>query len=215
MERVQLWMDGVARSGPENMAVDEWLLEAAEEPVVRVYRWLAGWGSCGYFVKHEEAERALAGLQWVRRWTGGGIVDHRYDWTYTVVIPRGEALAESRGAESYRVIHGALAKVMSAAGAALAGKAAPAAGGVCFLKAVEHDVVDAAGRKLAGAGQRRTAEGLLHQGSVAGTGDAELGRKLAAELARAVVEVEFRPPEGRIRAKVLERYDSVAWRQRR
>ena len=208
-------MDGVARSGPENMAVDEWLLGAAELPVVRVYRWLAGWGSCGYFVKHEEAERALAGLQWVRRWTGGGIVDHRQDWTYTVVIPRGEALAGSRGAGSYRVIHRALAKAMSVAGVALAGQTAPAVGGVCFLQAVEHDVVDAAGRKLAGAGQRRTSEGLLHQGSVAVQGDAELGRRLAAELAREVVEVEFRPPEDRILAKVAERYDSAAWRQRR
>lgn len=215
MERVQLWMDGVARPGPENMAVDEWLLGAAERPVVRVYGWLAGWGSCGYFVKHEEAEKTLAGLQWVRRWTGGGIVDHRRDWTYTVVIPRGEILAASRGAESYRVIHRALARAMSVAGLALAGEAAPAAGGVCFHQAVEHDVVDATGRKLAGAGQRRTADGLLHQGSVAVKGDAELARKLAAELARDVVEVDFQPPEERIATLVTERYGSVAWRDRR
>ena len=37
--KLRLWMDPVRRCGPEAMAVDEWLLETAEIPVLRVYGW--------------------------------------------------------------------------------------------------------------------------------------------------------------------------------
>ena len=36
----------------------------------------------------------------------------------------------------------------------------------CFLKPVPADVLDSAGHKLAGAAQRRTKQGCLHQGSI-------------------------------------------------
>ena len=36
-ERLLLWLDPVKRPGPEAMAVDEWLLETAAQPILRVY----------------------------------------------------------------------------------------------------------------------------------------------------------------------------------
>jgi hypothetical protein len=39
-DELKLWVDPVARVAPESMAVDEWLLETAQQPVLRVYRWL-------------------------------------------------------------------------------------------------------------------------------------------------------------------------------
>ena len=42
MAEMELWVDALARSGPECMAVDEWLYENARKPVLRVYRW-RGW----------------------------------------------------------------------------------------------------------------------------------------------------------------------------
>jgi len=210
---LHLWIDPVERGGPENMAVDEWLAETCAEPVLRSYRWEPGWGSCGYFVK--AADLPDWPLRWVRRWTGGGIVDHRADWTYTLWVPGGCALAAAKGGESYRVIHAALVAALRAAGidARLAGALAPAAGGECFLQPVEHDILDAAGRKLAGAGQRRTARGLLHQGSVA------IGRPLPEELAAGltgtIVRRDFRPSPDGIARKVAGRYGAAAWMARR
>ena len=37
-EVLRVWKDSVARSGPENMAVDEWLTtQTAEGPILRIY----------------------------------------------------------------------------------------------------------------------------------------------------------------------------------
>jgi len=210
---LHLWIDPVPREGPENMAVDEWLAGTCEVPVLRSYRWAPGWGSFGYFVKQADLPRK--GLKWVRRWTGGGIVDHRADWTYTLFVPRGFGLAEARGAESYRVIHAAVAAALAGSGrsAYLAGSTAPAIGGECFIQAVEHDVLDAGGRKIAGAGQHRSARGLLHQGSVAG-GDS-FANALAARLSDSVTVTAFEPPEGDLSARAATRYGNPVWTTRR
>lgn len=212
--RLRLWMDPVKRSGPEAMAVDEWLLETAETPVLRVYGWLGEWGSVGYFGKLADARASFPGVEWVRRWTGGGTVDHRADWTYTVVAPAGETLADARGAESYRLLHSALAELLAGEGteARLSSGIGETGAAACFENPVSHDIVDAAGRKIAGAGQRRTKRGLLHQGSVAVACDPE---RLASSLAENWENHGFHPPAGLISAKVRERYAQAAWTARR
>ena len=115
-KKLRVWLDPIRRTGPEAMAVDEWLLETADLPVLRVYGWAGDWASLGYFGKIAEARVAIPGVGWVRRWTGGGMVDHRADWTYTVVVPQAEPLARWRGAESYRRIHAALEETLLAEG---------------------------------------------------------------------------------------------------
>ena len=193
--------------------MDQWLAETCEMPVLRSYRWKPGWGSFGYFVKTSDLPGH--GLRWVRRWTGGGIVDHRADWTYTLFVPRGFGLAEARGAESYRVIHAALVSALRAVGveAQLSGEMPLAIGGECFLQPVEHDVLDAAGKKIAGAGQRRTTRGLLHQGSVAGM---ECHAETVAQaLANQISPREYTPDSAWIAETVASRYGCPVWHQRR
>jgi len=206
---LDLWIDPVARDGPENMAVDEWLAETCDAPVLRSYRWQPGWGSFGYFVK--SAELPQWGVRWVRRWTGGGIVDHRSDWTYTLFVPNGFGLAEARGGLSYRIIHSALAAALRDAGTAavLSGVMPAAAGGECFRQPVEFDVLAADGRKIAGAGQRRSLSGLLHQGSVAT--QAPVAEALAAMLAEKVVARDFSPDPASIRRMMESRYADERW----
>ncbi|MFC7336006.1 hypothetical protein ACFQY0_02355 [Haloferula chungangensis] len=217
IEGLSLWMDDVARSGPANMAVDEWLLETLEGPLLRVYRWEENWGSYGYFVPDSEAAQSLIGLKRVRRWTGGGIVDHRSDWTYTLLIPRGELLAGMKGAESYRVIHQALANALQAGGVecAVAGARSSTPGGDCFQRPVEFDLIGAAGKKIAGAGQRRTVRGLLHQGSLGMSADEGLGLRLAGCLAREVQVAEIHADESRIADLMSLRYTAKEWQERR
>lgn len=220
-ERLGLWLDPVKRPGPDAMAVDEWLLETAEEPVLRVYGWLGNWGSVGYFGKLAEAMASFPEVEWVRRWTGGGTVDHRADWTYTVVAPSGESLARLRGAESYRVLHAALAEAMREEGtdARLSTGAEETGAALCFENPVSHDLVGTGNRKLAGAGQRRSVRGLLHQGSVAAPCDPLLSKARAERLASLLAgEWELRsfdPPAEVIAGKTLARYAATAWTQRR
>ena len=219
--QLRLWVDPVARDGPEAMAVDEWLLESATLPVVRVYRWLGEWGSVGYFGLLDDARETVPGVRWVRRWTGGGTVDHRADWTYTVVAPTGESVAGLRGAESYRIIHGALAASLVAEGidARLSGGAETTGAALCFANPVSHDLIDHMGRKLAGAGQRRTRHGLLHQGSVALAGKSldchRRAESLATCLAHHWESIEMFPPPNIIARKIADRYGRKTWTDRR
>ncbi|MFC5049549.1 biotin/lipoate A/B protein ligase family protein [Rubritalea spongiae] len=210
--------DSVARSGEENMAVDQLLLEGlAERPMLRFYQWSEPTVSLGYFEKLSDAQRAFAadGLHYVRRWTGGGIVDHRVDQTYSLLIPKGHVVEQLRGSASYFAIHRALAASLQEVGIAcsiveedLVGESR-----ACFEKPVAFDILDAGGKKLAGAGQRRTRDGLLHQGSVQGVqevrqwqqsfrgdlADREHKKDIAAELLDDVCEL------------VAERYGSESW----
>lgn len=217
-ERLALWIDPVERPGPEAMAVDEWLLETSQVPVLRVYRWLGEWGSIGYFGDLAEAANALPGLEWVRRWTGGGTVDHRRDWTYTVVAPAGHALSGLRGADSYRLLHQALAETLrfENTDAQLASGAGQTGASLCFHNPVGFDLIDPQGVKLAGAGQRRTRHGLLHQGSLAAPCDpatsANRAKKLATCLAADWHPTELHPPPNCITQKLLARYANPNWR---
>ncbi len=220
-EQLCLWLDPVRRAGPEAMAVDEWLLETAVVPVLRIYDWQGNWGSIGYFGKLAGAMAAFPEIEWVRRWTGGGIVDHRADWTYTVIAPACGKLAQARGAESYRQLHAVVAAALRAEQiqARLSTGADQTGAALCFENPVNHDLVDSAGHKLAGAGQRRTRLGLLHQGSVAAPCEAKVSAKRGERLASLLSETwridDFQPPEKLIAQKVRSRYSLPDWTRSR
>ena len=88
-------------SPARNMAVDEALLREVREPVLRIYEWDVPAVSLGYFQSH-----TLAGdLPFVRRYTGGGLVDHAHDVTYTIVLPRNHPWMELSMPDSYCLVH--------------------------------------------------------------------------------------------------------------
>jgi len=157
-----------------NMAVDEALLQTASSPLLRVYRWSRPSISFGYFGSFAAAARAWPGREMVRRWTGGGVVAHGEDVTYTLVVPQDTPFLRHSARDSYRLIHERIAGYLSRAGRAI-GVAAPSSGKVsassgkasaaCFENPVAFDLL-ADGMKVAGAAQRRAQRGLLHQGSI-------------------------------------------------
>jgi lipoate-protein ligase A len=213
-------MDPNPRSGPDNMAVDECLLETSVTPVLRVYRWLGPWGSLGCFSDFKQAAEKVKNVRWVRRLTGGGLVDHQNDWTYTLVIPHNEDLSRMKGAESYRIIHQALLLALNDGLNPLVSDGSSAGEDpMCFRNPVRYDLVDTGGDKLAGAGQRRSKEGLLHQGSVAAPCDhivsIDRSKRLAGALAREWHLANLLPPAETIARKVGERYGSETWTTRR
>lgn len=169
------------RSGgaAENMALDFLLLQRypdEAEARFRHYGWHRPAFTFGYsqkigFVRETLPEGGPFDL--CRRPTGGGVVDHRDDWTYSLVIPRGHPLEEVPAPRSYRVIHACLADALLARGAEVELKAvaepraSAEAAGVCFERAEVHDVLHArTGEKVAGGAQKRNKRGLLFQGSI-------------------------------------------------
>lgn len=177
----------------ENMAWDFLLLQRYPDDAAcrfRHYEWRGPACTFGFSQKIAFVRAHLPGAEsfdLCRRPTGGGIVDHRTDWTYALVLPRGHPLYEERAAQSYRIVHECLASALAAlgspavvkmecapcavepdlrAGSNLAGGQVPPEG-VCFQRAELFDVVNAAtGAKIAGAAQKRNKRGLLFQGSI-------------------------------------------------
>src|SRR5512133_2181915 len=98
-----MWLDSGRCEAAFNMAFDETLLTGApfsETPVLRFYGWTQPAASFGYFQKYADVE-ALTDLRpLVRRPTGGGIVPHDRDWTYSVAVPAGHPWHELRAVES-------------------------------------------------------------------------------------------------------------------
>lgn len=221
LRKLQLWMDPLKRSGPEAMAVDEWLLETAVSSVLRVYHWDDDWASLGYFGKIGEARAAIPEVQWVRRWTGGGMVDHRADWTYTLVIPQSEPLANLRGAQSYREIHRMIAVALGVEEihVILSSGEEETGASLCFENPVSYDLVSPDGRKIGGAGQRRTRQGLLHQGSLSLSCDAlksvTRAENLAACLCPSWQQLDFHPDPEQISFRTAARYSQKKWTEKR
>src|SRR6478735_3248133 len=91
-----------------NMAVDEALLISATAPILRFYRWSRPSLSFGYFGRYAEVANQSARRDIVRRWTGGGIVLHGNDLTYSILVPRTHLSFLRSSLEVYGAVHEAM-----------------------------------------------------------------------------------------------------------
>lgn len=163
------------------MALDFLLLQRyphVDVPRFRHYAWRSPAFTFGYSQKIEFVRSQLPGEETFdicRRPTGGGVVDHRDDWTFSLVIPRGHPLEDMRATQSYREVHECLAAALQRQGVPAATKkqsdpphpGGPLGPGVCFQRAELYDVIhEGTGEKIAGAAQKRNKHGLLMQGSL-------------------------------------------------
>lgn len=241
---LDVFYDDVPRTGAMNMAIDEALLGHATRPIIRFYKWRSPALSFGYFSRFLDVEEHSAERDIVRRWTGGGIVFHGSDVTYSIIVPAADVVFQKTPRVSYEMIHSSLREVLLADGepAELASVAAVYhrrdhtnsavydrrdhtnsavidrrySEGACFANPVRADVL-LSGRKIAGAAQRRTRAGLLHQGSIQ---NVKLGPEFpAAFAARLCGGCEQLPLSDatieRAERLVKEKYGTVAWLRRR
>lgn len=153
-----------------NMAFDAALLEAAAaigRPVLRFYGWTEPAATFGYFQKYADVAQWTKLRPLIRRPTGGGLVPHDADWTYSLVFPPGAAWYSLSAVESYRRVHEWIQAAFGKMGMAttLAPCCRKALPGHCFAGHEKFDVLWHE-RKIAGAAQRRNRNGLLIQGSV-------------------------------------------------
>ena len=242
---LEVYHDDDARSAAMNMAIDEALLEMANLPAIRFYRWHSPALSFGYFGRFADVVDYAAQRDLVRRWTGGGIVLHGDDLTYSVIIPRDDPVFAGSSMSIYENVHRALCEALSViakhadllAVAAVCDRRTIQDRSVhsweitgreinatvtdrryndCFANPVRADVlVD--GRKVAGAAQRRTRAGLLHQGSIQQVDLVEdFARHFAKELSENCSERRIdNELSDRAKAIAEKKYATQAWLRRR
>lgn len=168
--RPWFWLDSGSGSGAENMALDEALMESAgglPGPILRFYSWKEQAATFGYFQRHAEIVALTHLRPLFRRPTGGGLVPHDHDWTYSLTFPPADPWYELRAEESYRVLHEWIRESFARLGVATAlspccAKEKP---GQCFAGPEKFDLLWE-GHKVAGAAQRRSRQALLIQGSI-------------------------------------------------
>ncbi len=152
------------------MALDDALMENAAttgQPVLRFYSWTEPAATFGYSQPYAEVEKVTLLRPLIRRPTGGGLVPHDADWTYSLAFPPDHWWYELKAVDSYRLVHEWLRDAfaiinVSSEVAPCCRKEIP---GQCFLGWEQYDLLRN-GRKIAGAAQRRSKSGLLIQGSV-------------------------------------------------
>lgn len=179
--------------------------------MLRVYSWVKPSVTFGYFQKFPAH---LAGdYEVVRRPTGGGVVYHVDDTTYTVVVPPGHSFYAKKTGDAYCALHEAVAAAFESPPALhVAAPHSPQGQYECFQKPVAGDVV-ADGRKLAGGAQRRNKSGLLHQGSIAAKIAADQLRRGFEETLGVTFE-EYNPTDAEtaLAEKLVgEKYATDAW----
>jgi lipoate-protein ligase A len=159
-----------SRSAAANMAIDEVLLELADHfahPILRFYGWSEPAASFGYSQRYSEIEKLTSLRPLVRRPTGGGLVPHDSDWTYSLVFPTTAPWYSLKATASYQRVHGWVQAAFERVNFStrLADQTRKQVPGQCFVGAEQFDVLWQE-RKIAGGAQRRNRQGLLIQGSI-------------------------------------------------
>ena len=162
-----------------NMAIDAALLDSLPSgiAVFRHYGWTEPCFTFGYTQRLAEVRAACPqDLRLCRRLTGGGIVDHRNDWTYCLAVQAELSAAQTPATALYAAIHDCVRQALAAQSIDSqlapcprqcdAPAPAPAGPAQCFVQPTANDVLHANGTKIAGAAMKRTRAGLLIQGSI-------------------------------------------------
>jgi lipoate-protein ligase A len=172
-----------------NMAIDAALLVSMPVGLAafRHYGWLGPAVTFGYAQHynkvvsrlasdHVPVEPAQDSATLIRRMTGGGIVDHRNDWTYALILHSSIPAASSPATDLYAQIHDAISQSLAKIGidSRLAPcprhcEELPIASDIpshCFATPAANDVLHPGGKKIAGAAMKRSRHGLLIQGSI-------------------------------------------------
>jgi lipoate-protein ligase A len=163
-------------SGAMNMALDDALLQSvsagSSPPILRLYRWKPATLTLGY------AQRVNAGIDLgacrragvdvVRRPTGGRAVLHDQEVTYAIISPVGHPFGMTVS-ENYRVIAGILMAVLrhfDLPAELVPGRSRGGQGkAVCFTAPAQHELL-IKGCKVAGCAQKRRGSTFLQHGSI-------------------------------------------------
>ena len=212
-------------NGYEQMALDEALMESGSVPFLRFYRWKGPCVTFGYFRSYREVRRAIPCVPssiFVRRLTGGGVVVHDGDCTFSFAVlwEKGETPRSL-----YRKFHGAVQEELGRRGVEVASHAGLGDGAslLCFASPVCGDLLFRS-RKVLGGAIYKKGPWMLYQGSldcVALSLPLPAAREVLKKVVGEVWCASFRPMEtlepswkDRMERLAAEKYASAAWNER-
>ncbi|SFH61593.1 lipoate--protein ligase family protein [Planctomicrobium piriforme] len=159
------------RSGAENMEIDNALLNAgvAGQAALRFYEWAAPTVSLGHFqaAQGQNVPARFAGLEVVKRLSGGGAILHHHELTYSCVLPAWHPVTRDP-VRLYDIIHAAIIEVLTGhqVTCRLRGDEAFADQPfLCFARGDARDIICGA-HKIVGSAQRRRQGAVLQHGSI-------------------------------------------------
>ena len=212
------------------MALDEAVLlhSPPEATVLRFYDWDGPACTFGYSQPHATALVQCRARGWndispVRRATGGGIVFHDGDLTFSLVFPWDKLCAAG---EIYTKIHRGICAALKSSGVAASlwspENRSRGLAQSCFTRAEPMDLVGSDGRKILGGALRKKAQKGLYQGSMRPEGLGTAREALKSAVLQGVAREFGGAPRTDIEPSWLEagrkletRYRGAQWNERR
>lgn len=216
----------------EHMALDETLVQLRpREATLRFFHWVPGAAATyGYAQFYSEVHRALPPAFFenaARRPTGGGIVLHGDDLTFSLIFQY-----PGRPTEIYQKLHRCILENLVRQGQALClSGVAPKESyqpshaheaSACFQNPVENDLLTAEGKKILGGALRRFGTTVLYQGSLQ-LPSARVNphyKKAVIDAVRSFLAIDFAPRSITLdtleaaRALAQTCYATRAWREK-
>ncbi len=179
--KVSILDSGLGRA-QEHMDKDKQLLtclKSSGDLLLHLYDWEQDSASYGHFINPEELLNMEGvkqkGLKLARRVTGGGIIFHISDFAFSLFIPANHPKCSSNTMANYAFVNTIVIEAVEA----FMGKTVEAfllstesvsdnslSKNFCMAKPTIYDVmID--GKKVGGAAQRQTKNGVLHHGTIA------------------------------------------------
>ncbi len=174
-------VDANSSSAEKNMERDLFFLrnlEKSQKAILHFYNWKNPSVTYGYFTDPQKflyvEKLKLDGVDLARRPTGGGVIFHIWDFAFSLLIPASSPFFSQNTLQNYAFVHGELFEALRSSfpffkGAELIQNdfpgRSPSSNSFCMAKPTKYDLIHK-GKKIAGAAQRKTRFGFLHQGSL-------------------------------------------------
>ncbi|MBO7191346.1 MAG: hypothetical protein J6V32_04530 [Elusimicrobiaceae bacterium] len=218
----------------ENMALDEQIVQLRPQAVtLRFYNWVPGPAvTFGYAQFVQEVRHTLQGRHFVgsytRRPTGGGMVFHTDDLTFSLVFS-----SQDKPTDIYQKLHTAILAQLRGEGLparvfevssprAAYAPSGPEGASACFVRPVQNDLLTPDGQKILGGAIRRFGNTVLYQGSLQlpGARTKPALKRAVIEGVRAFLAVDLHPSAcgadrlARVRQLAAEKYAASAWTEK-
>jgi len=176
-------------SAEKNMVMDQQLLrnmQPQDTPLLHFYRWETPAITYGYFINPQRHLILSDSWQVARRPTGGGIIVHSGDFSFSLLVPVKHKNYSSNTLANYALVNSFIKRAIEkACGHSLTLLEKSPETNVnphfCMAHPVPFDLMWQ-GKKIGGGAQRRTRNGFLHQGTISLCSPSNLNHILPSEI---------------------------------